>query len=153
VNLAKRKIGEDSAALLDALLGSSVGITALSRADAPEERRRDSFVYLDEFATLTTVSPATMLSELRQYRGSLVLTHQYLSQVNLQVRNAILRNVRTVVAFRLGLADAEVLEKKFLTEFGVGELTRLPDYNIYLKLRVYGAATEPFSGETLEPFD
>src|SRR5439155_5767103 len=71
VNLAKGRLGEDSAALLGALLVSRMGFAALSRTDVPEQRRRDFFVYLDEFPTFTTLSLATMLSELRKYRTSL----------------------------------------------------------------------------------
>src|SRR5207249_3445005 len=54
VNLAKGKIGENAAALLGALLVSKMGLAALSRADVPEEDRRDFFVYLDEFQNFTT---------------------------------------------------------------------------------------------------
>jgi hypothetical protein len=66
VNLAKGKIGEDTAALLSALLVSTISMAALSRAEVPAERRRDVSVYLDEFQTFTTLSLANMLSELRK---------------------------------------------------------------------------------------
>jgi type IV secretory pathway TraG/TraD family ATPase VirD4 len=152
VNLAKGKIGGDTAALLGALLVSRIGLTALSRADVPEPSRNDFFVYLDEFQSFTTLSLANMLSELRKYRVNLVLAHQYLSQLDLQVRDAILGNVGTVVSFRLGLADAEVISKEFWPEFSAEDLVRLPNYNIYVKLMVNGAVTRPFSAETLTPF-
>src|SRR5436309_12000146 len=112
VNLAKGKIGEDVAALLGAMLVSRLGLAALSRTDIPEEDRRDFFVYLDEFQSFTTLSLANMLSELRKYRVGLILAHQYLSQLDLQVRDAILGNVGTMIAFRLGLADADILESE-----------------------------------------
>jgi hypothetical protein len=152
VNLAKGKIGGDSAALLGALLVSRIGLTALSRVEVPEKSRRDFFFYLDEFPTFTTLSLATMLSELRKYRVSLVLAHQYLSQVDLQVRDAILGNVGTIVSFRLGLADAEVLEKEFHPEFDADDLVNLPNHGIYLKLMMNGVVSRPFSAETLAPF-
>jgi hypothetical protein len=66
VNLAKGKIGEDTAALLGALLVSTISMAALGRAEVPEKRRRDFSVYLDEFQTFTTLSLANMLSELRK---------------------------------------------------------------------------------------
>ncbi len=111
VNLAKGKIGEGAAALLGALLVAKIGLTGLSRADVPEEHRKDFFVYLDEFQTFTTPSLASMLSELRKYRVNLVLAHPYLAQLDLQVRDAILANVGTLISFRLGFADAELLAK------------------------------------------
>jgi hypothetical protein len=113
VNLAKGKIGEDLAGLLGALLVSRIGLAALSRADVVEESRRDFFVYLDEFQSFTTLSLANMLSELRKYRVGLVLAHRYLSQLDLQVRDAFLGNVGTIISFRLGLFDAEILENEF----------------------------------------
>lgn len=148
VNLAKGKIGGDTAALLGALLVSRIGLTALSRADFPENERRDFHLYLDEFQSFTTLSLANMLSELRKYRVNLVLAHQYLAQLDIQVRDAILGNVGTLVSFRLGLADAEIISKEFWPEFSAEDLIRLPNYNIYVKLMVNGAVTRPFSAET-----
>jgi hypothetical protein len=81
VNLAKGKIGEDAATLLGALLISSMGVAALSRAEIAESERKDFFVYLDEFQNFTTLSLANMLSELRKYRVGMILTHQYLNQI------------------------------------------------------------------------
>ena len=130
VNLAKGKIGEDSAGLLGALLVSWIGLAALSRADVVEESRRDFFVYLDEFQSFTTLSLANMLSELRKYRLGLLLAHQYLSQLDLQVRDAILGNVGTILSFRLGLFDAEILENEFKPEISAIDLISLPNYHL-----------------------
>jgi hypothetical protein len=138
VNLAKGKIGEDSAGLLGVLLVSRIGLAALSRADVVEESRRDFFVYLDEFQSFTTLSLANMLSELRKYRLGLVLAHQYLSQLDLQVRDAILGNVGTILSFRLGLFDAEILENEFKPEISAIDLISLPNYHIYLKVMIDG---------------
>jgi TraM recognition site of TraD and TraG len=151
VNLAKGKIGEDVAALLGALLVSRIGLTGLSRTDVPELSRKDFYVYLDEFQSFTTLSLANMMSELRKYRVNLILAHQYLSQLDEHVRDAILGNAGTIISFRLGLADAEILSKEFWPEFSAGDLIRLPNYQVYLKLMVSGAVTRPFSAETVEP--
>lgn len=151
VNLAKGKIGSDTAALLGAMLVSRIGLTALSRADAPENTRRDFFLYLDEFQSFTTLSLATMLSELRKYRVNLILAHQYLSQLDPQVRDAILGNVGTMISFRLGLADAEILAKEFHPDFVAEDLISLPNHEVYLKLMVDGKMSRPFSAETTLP--
>ena len=151
VNLAKGKIGGDTAALLGALLVSRIGLTALSRADMPENERRDFYLFLDEFQSFTTLSLANMLSELRKYRVNLILAHQYLSQLDLQVRDAILGNVGTIISFRLGVADAEIISKEFWPEFSGEDMARLPNYHIYLKLLVNGVVSRPFSAETPGP--
>lgn len=90
-----------------------------------------------------------MLSELRKYHVGLVLAHQYLSQIDVQVRDSILGNVGTIISFRLGAADATILEKEFLPEITALDLISLPNYQIYLKLMVDGVVSRPFSAETL----
>lgn len=149
VNLAKGKIGEDSASLLGALLVSGIEVAALSRADQPEEARRDFHVYLDEFQSFTTLSLASMLSELRKYRVSLVLAHQYLTQLDEPIHDAILGNAGTIVAFRVGLGDAEILEREFWPEFRRSDLVALPNYEIYLRLMIDGRVSRGFSGSSL----
>ncbi len=151
VNLAKGKLGEDTSSLLGSLLVSSIGMAALRRADTPEERRRDFYLYLDEFHTFTTLSLAGMLSELRKYRLNLILAHQYLSQLDLQVRDAILGNVGTIISFRIGLPDAELLESEFFPDFRATDLINLPNFHIYLKLMIDGRVSNPFSARTFLP--
>lgn len=151
VNLAKGQIGEDAAALLGALLVSILGAAGLSRADMPEESRRDFSVYLDEFHTVTTESLAGLLAELRKYRVSLTLAHQYLGQVPERIRDALLANVGTIICFRIGTPDAEILAAEFAPECSAGDLTRLPNHEIYLKMMVDGAVSPAFSAETLTP--
>lgn len=149
VNLAKGKIGEDTAALLGALLVTQIGITALRRADTTEVERRDFYLYLDEFQSFTTISLANMLSELRKYRVNMILAHQYLSQLEPQVLDAILGNVGTLISFRLGAADAQILEKEFYPELTALDLTSLPNYHIYLKVMVEGVVSRPFSARSV----
>ncbi len=151
VNLAKGKLGEDTASLLGSLLVSSIGLAAMRRADTPEESRRDFYLYLDEFHTFTTLSLAGMLSELRKYRLNLILAHQYLSQLDVQVRDAIFGNVGTIIAFRIGLPDAELLESEFFPDFRATDLINLPNYHIYLKLMIDGRVSSPFSAVTVPP--
>jgi type IV secretory pathway TraG/TraD family ATPase VirD4 len=149
VNLAKGKIGEDSAALLGALLVTKAGLAGLSRANVAEEDRRDFFVYADEFHTFTTLSTASMLSELRKYRVGMILAHQYISQLDPQVRDAVLGNTGTLITFRVGAEDAHTVAKEFAPELSDIDLMSLPNYHIYLKLMVGGAVSRPFSAETL----
>src|SRR3989441_12284116 len=149
VNLAKGKIGEDTAALLGAMLVTKISLAALSRADVLEGDRRDFYLYVDEFPTFTTSSFAGMLSEMRKYRLGLVLAHQYLSQVEEATRDAILGNVGTMISFRIGLTDALLLEKEFYPELRAIDFVSLPNYEIYLKLMIDGVVSRPFSAVTV----
>jgi len=149
VNLAKGKMGDDAAALLGALLLTGIEVAALSRADIAQGERRDFFVYVDEFQSFTTLSLSSMLSELRKYHVGLILAHQYFSQLDEQVRDAILGNVGSMISFRVGAVDAQLLEREFSPELTALDLTSLPNYNIYLKLMIEGEVSRPFSAKVL----
>jgi Helicase HerA, central domain len=151
VNLSKGKLGADTSTLLGALLVTSLSWAAFGRADVPEDRRRDFFLYLDEFQSFTTLSLVGMLSELRKYRVGLVLANQYLAQLEEPIRDALLGNVGTLIAFRVGYADAELLAQEFYPDFLPIDLVNLPNHEIYLRLMVDGVPSQPFSATTLPP--
>jgi CxxC-x17-CxxC domain-containing protein len=159
-NISKGRIGEDNSRLLGALLITKLQLSAMSRVDTPEEKRRDFYLYVDEFQNFATKSFINILSEARKYRLSLTLGNQYIGQLeemtptgkSSEVRDAIFGNVGTIVCFRIGAEDAEFLEREFLPEFEANDLVNLAKYNIYVKLMIDGIAGRPFSAETLPPF-
>jgi hypothetical protein len=151
VNLAKGQIGEDNCRLLGAMLVTQIQIAAQSRADLPEGQRRPFYLYVDEFHDFLTLSFADILSASRKYGLNLVLAHQHLAQLDEKVRAAVLGNVGTVISFRVGVEDAELLAKAFYPVFGESDLVNLPNHCIYLKLLIDGAPSEPFSAITLPP--
>lgn len=151
VNLSKGSIGEDISNLLGSLLISRFDLAALSRADKTENERADFTLYLDEFHNFTTQSLMFMLSELRKYRLSLVLAHQYLSQLTQNIRDAILGNVGTIIIFRIGAIDAETIAMEFAPDLKQTDLMNLPNYHIYLKLMIDGRISRPFSAITSPP--
>lgn len=151
VNLAKGKIGEDSANLLGSLLVSTIGLAAFSRAETLQSERKPFFVYLDEFQNFTTLALANMTSELRKYGVALTLAHQHLHQLEPDVRHAILGNAGTIIVFRVGPEDATFLAKEFTPVFTMEDLLSLPNYHIYLKLMIDGTPSKPFSATTMPP--
>jgi hypothetical protein len=153
VNLSKGKIGEDSASLLGAMLIAKVGLAALSRQDLPEEERKDFYLYVDEFQSFATNSFVDILSESRKYHLNLILSNQYLGQIEEKIRMAILGNVGTLVSFRVGAEDARYLAQEFYPVFSQDHLVNLPAYNIYLKLMIDRKTSQPFSAETLPPIN
>jgi type IV secretory pathway TraG/TraD family ATPase VirD4 len=92
--------------LLGGLLVTTIGLAAFSRADMPVEYRKDFFVYIDEFQSFTTLFLANMLSELRKYRVGVTVAHQYLRQLDPDIRHAVLGNAGTIISFRVGAEDA-----------------------------------------------
>lgn len=152
VNLSKGKVGEDNSLLLGALAVTKLQLAAMSRVDVPEAERRDYFIYVDEYQNFATESFANILSEARKYRLCLSLGHQYITQMEEKVRDAVFGNVGTIICFRVGAEDAEYLEHEFGPEFTAADLVSLAKYNIYLKLMIDGVAGRPFSAQTLPPF-
>jgi type IV secretory pathway TraG/TraD family ATPase VirD4 len=151
VNLAKGRIGGDSSALLGGLLVTAIGLAAYSRADLPERQRRNFFVYVDEFQSFTTLALASMLSELRKYRIGFTIAHQYIHQLEPDVRHAVLGNVGSVISFRVGAEDAPYLVREFHEWFSHADFLQLPNHRIYLKLMIDGTPSAPFSATTLAP--
>ena len=156
MNLSKGRIGEDASKLLGALCITKLQLAAMSRVNVPEKERRDFYLYVDEFQNFVTESFANILSEARKYRLCLILAHQYIDQLvqgeNTVVKDAVFGNVGTMVAFRVGAADAEFLEKEFEPEFEMNDLINLGFANVYLKLMIDGMSSRPFSANTLPPY-
>jgi hypothetical protein len=152
-NLAKGRIGEDSSSLLGGLLLTTLGLAAYTRADTPSARRRDFFIYIDEFQSFTTLALANMLSELRKYRVGFVLAHQHLRQITPEIRHAVLGNVGTFISFRIGPEDTPYVIREFQSQFSEEDLTQLENYRIYLKLLIDGEPSWPFSARTLPSLD
>lgn len=148
-NLAKGRMGEDSASTLGSLLISTLGLAALSRADTPETERRPFHVFADEFQTFTTLAFASQMAELRKVRVSLTLATQHLAQMELPVRQSVLGNAGSLISFRLGAEDASLIAKEFQPTFGVIDLINLPNRAFYTRLMIEGAPSLPFSGRTL----
>lgn len=152
MNLAKGRIGEDNAALMGAMMITKIQLAAMGRVDIPDERdREDFYLYVDEFQNFATESFANILSEARKYRLNLILANQYIAQLEEPVRDAVFGNAGTIVSFRVGAADAEVLEKEFEPVFMMNDIVNLPKYQIYIKLMIDGIAGDAFSATTLPP--
>lgn len=156
VNLAKGLVGEINANLMGMIIVSKLQMAALERAALPEEERHDFFLYIDEFQNFITESIATILSEARKYRLELIIAHQYMKQLEdnkgkTAVRDAVLGNAGTIVCFRIGADDAEILAKEFAPVFGAYDLLNVEQYTAYIKLLIDNTAAKPFNMMTYPP--
>jgi hypothetical protein len=150
-NLAKGRLGADKSNLLGALWVTQFQLAAMSRADVPESERRDFHLYVDEFQSFVSDSFVPILSEARKYRLCLTLAHQYLAQVKTEILDAVMGNVGSLVAFRVGPADADVLAKAFGDTFAAKHFANLSNGEVYAKVLASGQDTEPFLGRTYPP--
>ncbi|HLC70076.1 MAG TPA: type IV secretion system DNA-binding domain-containing protein [Patescibacteria group bacterium] len=156
VNLAKGLVGEINSNLLGLIIVSKLQMVALERAALPEEERHDFYLYIDEFQNFITDSIATILSEARKYRLELIIAHQYLSQLvdnkgKNTVRDAVLGNAGTLVTFRIGVEDAEILAKEYAPVFSAYDLMNVEQYTAYAKLLIDNTAAKPFNMSTYPP--
>jgi hypothetical protein len=152
-NLSKGRLGHDKANLLGSLLSTQFQLAAMARAKHPESDRRPFYLYIDEFQNFSTDAFASMLAEARKYRLCLTISHQYIDQLTLPVRQAVFGNVGTVISFRVGYPDAEVLEKEFGKTFPPSAIADLDRYEAAVKLLEDGANREPFRAKMLAPLE
>ena len=153
-NLSKGRLGDRNTALLGLILVSKFLQAAFSRVDT----RGDLpvfYLYIDEFQNFATPSIATILSEARKYKLSLTIAHQFIAQLEEDIRDAVIGNVGTKVSFRIGTQDAEFLEKQFTPIFTAQDLENLPNRTAVLSLLVHGVPARPFTIQTvnLPPMD
>lgn len=154
VNLSKGKVGEGNADLIGSLLITKIYLAAMSRADAGPyelEKLPPFYFYVDEFQNFANESFASILSESRKYNLALTVAHQYIEQMEDEVKAAVFGNVGTMITFRVGATDAEAFEKEFAPKFTMDDIVNLGAYQVYMRLMIDGVGSPPFSAHTLDP--
>lgn len=151
VNLSKGRLGEMNANLIGLVLVGKIQMAALSRVDMYGQKMNDFYLYIDEFQNVTTDSIASILSEARKYRLSLNVAHQYISQLEENIKNAVFGNVGSMAVFRVSPEDATFLEDKFKPTFMASDIMKLDNYNAYVSMLVNGQPVKPFNMKTLPP--
>ena len=149
VNLSQGKLGEDSSALLGAMIITKMQLAAMNRVYQQESERRDFYLYVDEFQNFATNSFIKILSEARKYHLDLTLANQYIGQIEEEVQNAIFGNAGSIVSFGVGAPDARILAKEFGLKYKEEELVGLGNYQTIMKLSIDNLTSTPFSGTTL----
>lgn len=150
-DVSKGRLGQNESNLIGALLVTQFQLAAMSRANVPEHERRDFNLFVDEFQSFSSDSFISILSEARKYRLCLTLAHQYIDQLRPEIRDAVFGNVGSMISFRVGERDAEVLEKEFGGTYTRSQFTSLNNHEVYAKLLREGEWSEPFLGRTLAP--
>jgi hypothetical protein len=158
VNLAKGKVGEMNAKLLGLILVSKIQMAAMSRADIPEDQRKDFYLYVDEFQNFITDAFSSILSEARKYRLNLIIGHQFLGQLSQgagaqgagsqDLRDAVFGNAGSIITFRIGVEDAEIMAKEYAPVFNAFDLLNVDRFNAFVKLMINGTASKPFNMAT-----
>ncbi|HRH24436.1 MAG TPA: type IV secretion system DNA-binding domain-containing protein [Candidatus Paceibacterota bacterium] len=156
INLSKGLVGDTNTQLLGSMLTTRIFLAAMSRADASARdlaRLPNFYFYVDEFQNFANETFAEILSEARKYKLNLIIAHQYIEQMEEEVRDAVFGNVGTTVTFRVGPFDAETLETVFAPEFEQEDLVNLGFAQIYTTLMIDGIGSRPFSAVTIPPIE
>ncbi len=153
INLSKGKIGDLNTQLLGLIVVARIQMAAMSRADMPEDQRKDFYLYVDEFQNFATDSFCSILSEARKYRLCLIMAHQYIKQLikkdNSQIRDAVFGNVGTMMSFKVGADDAEYMAKEYAPVLTESDVIGISNYKAYIKLNIKNSTSRPFSLETI----
>ncbi len=145
INLSKGKLGEENSTFLGLLIIPKILAAAMSRVEIPEDKRRDFFLYVDEFQNFATPDFAVILSEARKYHLSLTVANQFIGQMDEEVKNAVFGNVGTLISFRVGVTDASYLQREFQPLFGESDLINVERFHAYMKTIVNNEPVNPFS--------
>ncbi len=150
VNLARGILGADTSSLLGSLLTQTISLAALSRQSMPQELRLSCHLYLDEFEHFLTPGTAGMLSEVRKVRLSVTLANQYLHQLSTNIHSAVLGNVGTIITFRTGPEDAQILTQIFDSRITTSDIINLPNWQLYTQIMINGEPSSAISGQAIK---
>jgi len=151
VNLSKGRLGEINANLIGMILVGKILMAALSRVDDATKSFPPFYLHMDEFQNISTNSISAILSEARKYKLGLTIAHQFIAQLDQNIRDAVFGNVGSIAVFRVGPDDATALESQFLPVFNANDLMNVPNRNAYVRILAGGTPTKPFSISTNAP--
>jgi len=156
VNLSKGKIWALNAQLLGLIFVSKVNMAAMSRADMPEDQRKDFYMYVDEFQNFATDTFGEILSEARKYHLALIMAHQFIAQIWGQwkewkpsIKDAVFGNAGTIMSFKVGADDAEYMEKEYAPLLSQQDIIGIANFTAYCKLNIDNASTRAFDLKTI----
>lgn len=150
LKLSKGILGEENSALLGSIFITRIQQTAMERAAQGEDGRIPFYLYVDEFQNFATDTFANILSEARKYKLSLTISHQYIEQLSPTLQATVFGNVGTIIAFRIGPKDAQVMEKEFAPAFQAEDLVFLGTREMSIKMTIHGEYTQAFSARSLD---
>jgi len=157
VKLSKGSIGDLNTQLLGLVIVSKIQMAAMSRANIPEDQRKDFYLYVDEFQNFATDSFCSILSEARKFHLCLIMAHQYINQLvvskfgtsSTQIRDAVFGNVGSMCSFKVGADDAEYLAKEYAPLLSEQDIIGISNFKMYLKLNINNTTSRPFSVNTI----
>ena len=156
MKLGRGRFGQTVSALIANQIVSRFKLAAMKRGDIPAGKRREFYLYVDECQTLPPENFMELLSEARKYRMGIILATQYTAQltegtggVN-SLLSAIIGNVGSMLIFRMGQLDAELMEQVLKPVLSRQDITGLPNFQGYARIQLSNETLLPFSFRTVK---
>ncbi len=144
------RLTEKIAGMFGSFLVTKIVNAAFRRERMPEHKRRPFYFYVDEFQAFMNVSVGfeRILAEARKYKLILAgLANQYVGQLSLPVRQAIVGSVGTLIVFRLGIDDAGTIAR----ELGVFTADEILNLDMGQAIVRAGKSSTTFNLQTYPP--
>ena len=138
-------MGEVNSKLLGMIFVMKFQTAAMSRVDTPEDQRNDFCLFVDEFQNFATESFESILSEARKFRLNLIVANQFMTQLTDKIREGILGNVGTIICGRIGITDAQIMEKAFMPTFNAEDLHNQPNHHAIAQVMMFDMPSKPFT--------
>jgi hypothetical protein len=156
VHLPKGLLGTETAQLLGCLVLTSAWQAFAERAALSPDRRHPFAVYVDEWQDFASapIPWEEMFAQGRKYGVSLTVAHQNITQLPRDLREIVLANARTKLAFALSSSDAKVLERVFAPSLTAEDLQALDPYSVAALVALDdGGVSRPVTLMTLPPLE
>jgi hypothetical protein len=148
VNLSKGDIGEDQSFFFGTLLTSLVWMAAYQRTKIPESKRRDFFLYVDEFQNFATPQFTDITSEGRKFHISLTASHQNIAQIeDPSVLKTVAANVGSIICLKASPDDEAFILPFMEPALEKGDIVNLAPYKFFMKTTTEDSE-DAFSGTT-----
>ncbi len=149
VNLSKGNLGEERSAFFGTIITSLIQLATYARAQIPEKKRRDFFVYIDEFQNFATPHFTELFSEARKYHVFFTPSHQNIAQIDdPKVALIIKGNSGNFIALKSSPEDEKILLPIFAPEVEEGQIVNLAPYHFFMKI-TNDESEDAFSGVTM----
>jgi hypothetical protein len=152
INLSKGDLGEDQSFFFGTILTSFIWMAAYQRTKIPENKRKDFFIYVDEFQNFATPQFSEISSEGRKFHISLIASHQNIAQIkDKDILKGVAGNANTIVCFKDSPDDEAFILPFMDPEVEKGDIVNLAPFHFFMK--VTGVESEEaFSGKNV-PID
>jgi hypothetical protein len=138
-------------------LTAHIAEAIFGQARLPAEERQPTVFVVDEFQRVASDIFETLFSEVRAFNTALIISNQFMGQLDLKIQKSIESNIATKIFMRTqSVDDAEIAEKILGEKVTAEDIINLPTGTAYIKTLVYGTPQEAMSiniKRTLHPTD